>query len=197
GAPTRWTSASVARSPSSTTSPRCTPTPRSSSPAWRTRTPGRTRRTSRYTWASWRRSSSPRPSSSPVSPTGCDRAPRPAGQPRRTGERVRLLVSPGALSGALSALAVAAAVERGWRRTAPDTVVHVRPMSDGATGLLDAVHAARGGRLVSLTARGPLGDPVPATLLHVPGQAGGTVYVEAGQVLGSSSPRPVRSCATP
>ncbi|WP_299278019.1 glycerate kinase [uncultured Georgenia sp.] len=97
---------------------------------------------------------------------------------------MRLLVSPGAFSGALSALAVAAAVERGWRRTAPDTVVHVRPMSDGATGLLDAVHAARGGRLVSLTARGPLGDPVPATLLHVPGQAGGTVYVEAGQVLG-------------
>lgn len=97
---------------------------------------------------------------------------------------MRLLVTPGALSGALSALAVATAVGRGWRRTNPETTVHTLPMSDGATGMLEAVHAARGGRLVSVTARGPLGEPVPATLLHVPGHGGGTVYVEAGQVVG-------------
>ncbi|PYG01989.1 glycerate kinase [Georgenia satyanarayanai] len=97
---------------------------------------------------------------------------------------MRLLVSPGALSGALSAAQVAAAVRRGWLRTAPDTEVRALPMSDGAAGLLDAVHTARGGQLVSVTARGPLGEPVPATLLHVPGTGGGTAYVEAGQVLG-------------
>ncbi|WP_324650968.1 glycerate kinase [Georgenia sp. H159] len=97
---------------------------------------------------------------------------------------MRLLVSPGPFSGALSAAQVAAAVRRGWLRTAPDSDVRVLPMSDGAAGLLDAVHTARGGRLVSVTARGPLGDPVPATLLHVPGTAGGTAYLEAGQVLG-------------
>lgn len=97
---------------------------------------------------------------------------------------MRLLVSPGRFSGALSAAQVGAAVRRGWLRTAADSVVRVLPMSDGAAGLLDAVHTARGGRLVSVTARGPLGDPVPATLLHAPGTAGGTAYIEAGQVLG-------------
>lgn len=97
---------------------------------------------------------------------------------------MRLLLSPGPLSGALSAAQVAAAVHRGWLRTAPDTQVRVMPMSDGAEGLLDAVHTARGGELVSVTAGGPLGEQVPATLLHVPGTGGGTVYVEAGQVLG-------------
>lgn len=97
---------------------------------------------------------------------------------------MHLLVSPGALSGALSAAQVAAAVRRGWLHTAPDTEIRVLPMSDGAAGLLDAVHTARGGQLVSVTAHGPLGDPVPATLLHVPGTGGGSAYVEAGQVLG-------------
>ncbi|WP_193311387.1 glycerate kinase [Georgenia satyanarayanai] len=97
---------------------------------------------------------------------------------------MRLLVSPGALSGALSAAQVASAVHRGWLRTAPDTQVRALPMSDAAAGLLDAVHTARGGALVSVSARGPLGEPVPATLLHVPGTGGGTAYVEAGQVLG-------------
>ncbi|WP_454084307.1 glycerate kinase [Georgenia sp. Marseille-Q6866] len=97
---------------------------------------------------------------------------------------MRLLLSPGRLSGALSAAQVAAAVRRGWLHTAPGTDVRALPMSDGAAGLLDAVQTACGGELVSVTARGPLGEPVPATLLHVPGTGGGTAYVEAGQVLG-------------
>ena len=97
---------------------------------------------------------------------------------------MRLLVSPDRFTGALSALHVAGAIERGWRRTAPGTEVRVAPMSDGAAGLLEAVHTARGGRLVSVTVRGPLGEPVPASVLHVPGGAGGTAYVEAAQVLG-------------
>ena len=97
---------------------------------------------------------------------------------------MRLLVSPDRFTGALSALHVAGALERGWLRTSPGDTVRLVPMSDGSAGLLEAVHAARGGRLVSVTVRGPLGEPVPASLLHVPGDAGGTVYVEGAQVLG-------------
>src|SRR5690606_1460470 len=41
-----------------------------------------------------------------------------------------------------------------------------------------------GGRSLPLTVRGPLGEPVLASVLHVPGTAGGTAYVEAGQVIG-------------
>ncbi len=103
---------------------------------------------------------------------------------------MRLLVSPDRFSGALSAAQVAAAVRRGWLRTAPRSEIRTLPMSDGGAGLLDAVHSARGGRLVPLTVCGPLGDPVPATLLHVPGGAGGTVYLEGGQVIGRQLTRP-------
>ncbi|MEE6281206.1 glycerate kinase [Georgenia sunbinii] len=97
---------------------------------------------------------------------------------------MRVLVAPGPFSGALSAVEAAAAIRRGWLAQAPATTVVERAMSDGGTELLDVVHAARGGRLVSLTGHGPLGSPVPASLLHVAGAAGGTVYVDAGQVLG-------------
>ena len=73
---------------------------------------------------------------------------------------------------------------RGWLRTAPDTEVRMLPMSDAAGGLIATVHAARGGQLLPVTVTGPLGEPVPATILHVPGVAGGTAYIEAGQVIG-------------
>lgn len=97
---------------------------------------------------------------------------------------MRLLVSPGPFSGALSAVEVAAAMARGWLRTAPDTEVRMLPMSDAAGGLIATVHTARGGRLLPVTVTGPVGEPVPATILHVPGVAGGTAYLEAGQVIG-------------
>lgn len=97
---------------------------------------------------------------------------------------MRLLLSPGAFSGALSAVEVAAAMARGWLTTAPGTEVRTLPMSDGADGLIATVHAARGGELLPVTVAGPLGEPVPATILHVPGPAGGTAYIEAGQAIG-------------
>lgn len=103
---------------------------------------------------------------------------------------MRLLLSPGAFSGALSAVEAAAAVRSGWLRTSPDTEVTSLPMSDGAAGLLAVVHAARGGRLIPLTVDGPLGDPVPATVLHVPGAGGGTAYLEGGQVIGTQLTSP-------
>lgn len=101
-----------------------------------------------------------------------------------TAASMRLLLSPGAFSGALSAVEVAAAMARGWLTTAPGTEVRTLPMSDGADGLIATVHAARGGELLPVTVAGPLGEPVPATILHVPGPAGGTAYIEAGQAIG-------------
>ena len=62
GRASRSTSASAARSRSSPRSPSGSPMPRSSSPASRTPTPVPTAPTSRCTWASSRRSASPRPS---------------------------------------------------------------------------------------------------------------------------------------
>lgn len=98
---------------------------------------------------------------------------------------MRVLLAPGPFSGALDAVEAAAAMRRGWLRQAPTTSLVERPMSDGGSELLAVVHAARGGRLISLTAAGPTGSTVPASLLHVPGAAGGSVYLDASQVLGT------------
>ena len=81
---------------------------------------------------------------------------------------------------------------RGWLTTAPGTVVRTVPMSDAADGLIASVHAARGGELLPITVAGPLGEPVPATILHVPGPAGGTAYIEAGQAIGRQLTPPGR-----
>ncbi|WP_211489783.1 glycerate kinase, partial [Georgenia thermotolerans] len=97
---------------------------------------------------------------------------------------MRVLLAPDRLSGALTAVAAARALARGWAEGAPDVDLAEAPMSDGAAGLLDVVAAARGGTLVPATVPGPLGEPVPAAVLHVPGAGGGTAYVEADQVLG-------------
>ena len=98
---------------------------------------------------------------------------------------MRVLVAPDRFAGAVTAAVAATALAEGWRGSAPSDVVHALPLSDGSAGLVDAVGAALGGRLVPVTVPGPLDAAVPATVLHVPGQAGGTAFVEGDQVLGT------------
>ncbi|WP_164737213.1 glycerate kinase [Georgenia sp. SYP-B2076] len=97
---------------------------------------------------------------------------------------MRILLAPDRFSGTLTAVEAAAALGAGWAQAAPDDAVTAVAMSDGSAGLLDVVAAARGGRLVPMTVPGPLGAPVPAAVLHVPGGGGGTAYVEADQAIG-------------
>ncbi|UNX53427.1 glycerate kinase [Georgenia sp. TF02-10] len=97
---------------------------------------------------------------------------------------MRVLLAPDRFGGNLTATAAAVALARGWSATAPPDAVTTLPLSDGSAGLLDVVAAAGGGGLIPTTVPGPLGEPVPAAVLHVPGPGGGTVYVEADQALG-------------
>ncbi|MBK5247922.1 MAG: glycerate kinase [Actinomycetales bacterium] len=97
---------------------------------------------------------------------------------------MRILLAPDHFGGTLSATQAVAALTRGWAVRGDDEVTG-RAMSDGSVGLVDVVHAARGGELMSLTVPGALGAPMPASVLHVPGRGGGTAFVEAGQVLGT------------
>jgi glycerate 2-kinase len=92
---------------------------------------------------------------------------------------MRVLVAPGEFAGMLTAVEAADAIAEGWRRTAGDEITTV-PMGEGGPGFVDVVHAAVGGELLAATVRGPLGSPVPATLLV----AGHTAYVESAQVCG-------------
>ncbi len=93
---------------------------------------------------------------------------------------MRVLVAPDSFGGTLSAPEAARAIIEGWHRHAPDDVLTAAAMADGGPGLVDVLHAARGGRLDVVTVRGPLGGDVPVTVLHVDG----TAFVESAQACG-------------
>ena len=93
---------------------------------------------------------------------------------------MRVLVAPDKFAGTLTAVEAAEAIAEGWARHAPDDDLDLAPMSDGGPGFVDVLHAALGGELLAQTVRGPLGEPVPATVLRV----GDTAYVESAQACG-------------
>lgn len=94
--------------------------------------------------------------------------------------RMRILIAPDKFAGTLTAVEAAEAIAEGWRRQCPDDELELAPMSDGGPGFVDVLHAVLGGRLLAVTVRGPLGEPVPTTILL----SGTTAYVEAAQACG-------------
>lgn len=93
---------------------------------------------------------------------------------------MRVLIAPDKFAGTLTAVQAAAAIAEGWARRAPADELDQAPMADGGPGFVDVLHAALGGDLLAVTAAGPFGDPVPATVLL----ADGTAYVESAQACG-------------
>lgn len=74
---------------------------------------------------------------------------------------MRVLVCPDKFRGTLGAAGVAEAIATGWHRARPDDELDLAPMADGGEGSADAL-IGDGGRWVSCTVRGPLGDPIDA-----------------------------------
>ncbi|WP_166355259.1 glycerate kinase family protein [Phytoactinopolyspora limicola] len=93
---------------------------------------------------------------------------------------MRILMAPDKFAGTLTAVEAAQAMAEGWSRTAPDAEVVTAPMADGGPGFVDVLHASVGGQILAVTVRGPIGVPVPATLLV----AGETAYIESAQACG-------------
>ena len=93
---------------------------------------------------------------------------------------MRVLIAPDKFAGTLTAVEAAEAIATGWRRHAPDDELDLAPMADGGPGFVDVLHAELGGELLAVTARGPHGGPVPATVLRM----GELAYVETAQVVG-------------
>jgi glycerate kinase len=93
---------------------------------------------------------------------------------------VKVLVAPDAFGGTLTAPEAARAIATGWMRHAPADTLTLAPMADGGPGFVDVLHEAIGGELAVVTVRGPLGAPVPITVLH----ADSTAYVESAQACG-------------
>lgn len=75
---------------------------------------------------------------------------------------MKIVIAPDSFKESLSALEAASAIEAGFREIFPDAEYVKVPVADGGEGTVDAMVAATGGRLVTLSATGPLGRPVEA-----------------------------------
>ena len=75
---------------------------------------------------------------------------------------ISVLIAPDSFKGSASSREVGELLEQGVRRAAPDAYVRRLQIADGGEGTLDAVMAARGGKVIELEVTGPVGDPVAA-----------------------------------
>ncbi|RFU83510.1 glycerate kinase [Streptomyces triticagri] len=102
----------------------------------------------------------------------------------------RFAVAPSGFKESLSAQAAAAAIADGVRRVVPDAEVDLIPLVDGGEGTAATLAAASGGRLVGLSATGPVGTPVNG---HFALLDADTAVVEMAAVAGLALvPRAVR-----
>lgn len=74
----------------------------------------------------------------------------------------KVVIAPDSFKESLSALAVAEAIERGFRQIFPQVQYVKLPMADGGEGTVDSMVAATGGEIVRVEVTGPLGRPVQA-----------------------------------
>ena len=114
-----------------------------------------------------------------------------------------VLVAPDSFGGALSSVAAAAAISRGWSSARREDEVIRKPMADGGEGTLEAIVAAlpeEAERRVTPVS-GPLGAPIEAPWLLLDG--GRTAFVEMAAASGLSlvppdarSPESCRAAST-
>ena len=75
---------------------------------------------------------------------------------------MKIVIAPDSWKESLSALDVARAIEDGFREIFPTAEYVCLPVADGGEGTVEAMVAASGGRIINMTVRGPLGEPVAA-----------------------------------
>lgn len=75
---------------------------------------------------------------------------------------MRIVIAPDSYKGSLSARQVAEAMAAGVRRVLPEAELDLVPIADGGEGTVDALVAATGGEVRTVTVTGPLGEPVAA-----------------------------------
>jgi glycerate kinase len=97
---------------------------------------------------------------------------------------VHVLIAPDSFTGTLTATQAAEAMAAGWRRSAPDDLLTLMPLSDGGPGFLDVLTPALDGRTVAVTVADPLGREVPAAVLLHDEEGRRTAYLETAQAAG-------------
>jgi len=73
---------------------------------------------------------------------------------------MKIVLAPDSFKGSLSAVRVCSIMEQAMREELPDAEIVSVPMADGGEGTVDAIVRAVSGRMVELTASGPLGLPI-------------------------------------
>lgn len=81
---------------------------------------------------------------------------------------MKIILAPNAFKGSMSAMQAALAMRQGVRAAFPRAEVVAVPVADGGDGLASVLIDALGGEAHVVTVRGPLGEPVQATLCLVP-----------------------------
>ncbi|GAA4716058.1 glycerate kinase [Pedococcus ginsenosidimutans] len=98
---------------------------------------------------------------------------------------MHVVIAPDCFTGTLTAQQAAQAIADGWRRTAPQDLLTLLPLSDGGPGFLDVLGGALpDAQTLAVTVADPLGREVPAAVLVVEGDSGRTAYVESAQSAG-------------
>jgi len=113
---------------------------------------------------------------------GPTRRGTPGRTPIRRSGRPRILICPDSFKGSLTALHAARAMARGVRRAAPGAAITILPLADGGEGTLDALAVSRG-RMKRSRVTGPLGSPVTARWLLLPGRVALIEMAEAAGLL--------------
>ncbi len=75
---------------------------------------------------------------------------------------MKIVIAPQGFKGNLSARQVGQAIENGIKRVLPEAITVIKPMADGGEGTAQALIDATGGRLMTVKATGPSGQPVIA-----------------------------------
>jgi glycerate 2-kinase len=99
--------------------------------------------------------------------------------------RPRALACPASLKGSLGAVGAAAALAEGFRRGGADTVE--LPVADGGEGTAEVLATALGGEWRTAAVSDPLGRPVRARYLLLPGRM---AVVESAEAIGLGRLRP-------
>ncbi|MFH9392032.1 glycerate kinase [Streptomyces sp. NPDC017413] len=102
----------------------------------------------------------------------------------RTLRTHRIAIAPSGFKESLSAARVAEAIAVGVRRVIPDADLDLIPLVDGGEGTAEALALAGGGRLVPVTATGPVGEPVASHFALLGGPGPLTAVVEMAAVAG-------------
>jgi glycerate kinase len=97
---------------------------------------------------------------------------------------MRVLVAPQEFKGSLTSLQAALAMEVGLRRARPEWGLDLLPLADGGPGTLDLVlRRVPGARVHHVEVQGPLGTPVAARWLQLPGEVALIELAEASGLL--------------